>query len=399
MAAAPPFAFDIERARRETRDCGRIIHFNNAGAALSPDCVVDAVIDHLRLEARIGSYEAAANRTEALEATYVSLATLLNCRPDEIALAESATRAWDMLFFSMPLKPGDRVLTSRAEYASNYIAYLQRVRREGIIIDIIPDDVDGVLSVDALAGMIDDRVKLISITHVPTNGGLINPIEQIGEIARRHRVPFLVDASQSVGQVPIDVQAVGCDMLVGCGRKYLRGPRGTGFLYVGENLLDRLDPIFLDLLATTWTGPDSFEIQPGARRFESWESCIAGRLGLGVAVDYALGWGIEAVAARVADLAATLRDRLSALDGVQVRDLGRQRCGLVSFSFQGADPEELQRDLNGLGANVDVSYASSTLIDMSARRLPTLMRASVHYYNTADEVEAFCTMLDTLRRR
>ncbi len=223
---------DIVRARRETPGCENVIHFNNAGAALMPAPVLDATIAHLRLEGEIGGYEAAERAAERIEHVYAAAARLLDCAADEIAVVENATRAWDMAFHALRFEPGDRILTARAAYASNYIAFLQMARRAGVAVETIPDDVHGQVSLEALERLIDPRVRLVAITHVPTNGGLVNPVAGVGRIARAAGVPFLLDACQSVGQMPIDVRAIGCDMLSTTGRKYLRGPRGTGLLYV-----------------------------------------------------------------------------------------------------------------------------------------------------------------------
>ena len=383
-------AFDLQRARDNTPGCKNVLHFNNAGASLLPKPVLDATIAHLQLEAQIGGYEAAERAHDAIEHVYDAAATLIGCSHDEIAVVENATRAWDMAFYSISLRPGDRILTAMAEYASNYIAFLQVTQRTGATVEVIPNDSHGQISIDALRNAIDDRVKLIAITHVPTNGGLVNPIADVGKIAQQAGILFLVDACQSVGQMPIDVDAIGCDMLSATGRKYLRAPRGTGFLYVRRSVLQRLEPPFLDMHAAEWVARDRYEIRPDARRFENWETNYAGKIGLGVAIDYAMQWGLDTTWRRIKTLAYALRTQLSPLPGVIVRDRGVIQCGIVTFSVEGKDPDEIQHELAQQNINVSVTTRSSTLLDMEARGFTNLVRASVHYYNTEEEVERFC---------
>ncbi len=383
-------AFDVERARRDTPGTSRIAHLNNAGAALPPVQVTDAVVGHLRREAEMGGYEAAAAAAAEIDATYTAIARLLGCAPDEIAVVENATRAWDMAFYGMPFEPGDRILTAHAEYASNVIAFLQVAKRTGAVVEVVDDDEHGQLSVADLRRRIDGgsgAVKLIAMTHVPTQGGLVNPAEEVGAVAREAGVPFLLDACQSVGQLPLDVGRIGCDLLSATGRKFLRGPRGTGFLYVRRGLLDQLEPPFLDLHAATWTAPDRYEIRPDARRFENWETNYAGKIGLGVAVDYALSWGLDAIEERVTALAEGLRDRLRATDGVRVHDQGLRRCGIVTFTVDGVPAEAVRQALSERGVNTSVSPVEYALLDLPGRRLPDLVRASVHYYNVEDELD------------
>jgi selenocysteine lyase/cysteine desulfurase len=385
---------DVARARAETRGCANVIHLNAAGAALLPTPVLEATIGHLRLEGQIGGYEAAAANAEALERPYAAIAELIGCKPTEVALVENATRAWDMAFYGIPFAPGDRVLTSVAEYASNYVACLQVARRHGIRVEVVPNDASGQLDVDALAAAVDDDVRLISVTHVPTNGGLVNPAAEIGRIAREAGILYLLDACQSVGQLPIDVERIGCDFLSATGRKYLRGPRGTGFLYVRESALERVEPPFLDLHAARWVSTDDYELRPDARRFENWETNYAGKVGLGVAVDYLLGWGIEPVWQTIHALGEAFRARLAEIPGVRVEDEGAVRCGIVTFTKDGLDPRELRERLRPEGINVWWSDVTSTRLDMERRGLEIVVRASVHYYNTLEEIEAFCEHLE-----
>ncbi|WP_029007734.1 aminotransferase class V-fold PLP-dependent enzyme [Azospirillum halopraeferens] len=387
---------DIDRYRAETPGTRAVVHLNNAGSALPPQPVLDAVIEHLTLEAAIGGYEAAERNAATLDHAYDAVARLLNCAREEVALVESATMGWDMAFYALRFGPGDRILTSMAEYASNVIPFLQVARRTGAVVEVIPDDEDGQLDVAALERMLDDRVRLIAVTHVPTNGGLVNPAAAIGRIARAAGVPYLLDACQAAGQMPLDVEELGCDFLSATGRKFLRAPRGTGFLYVRKPWLERLEPPFLDLHGAELVAPDRYALRPDARRFELWECNVAARIGLGVAVDYALSVGLDAIRDRVRGLAGLLRDRLATLPGVTVRDRGRERCAIVTFTVEGRAAASVKAALRAQGINVSVSVASSTRFDMDARGLSEVVRASPHYYNTEEELDRLVAAVRSL---
>jgi cysteine desulfurase/selenocysteine lyase len=361
---------DLERLRADTPGVAHRLHFNNAGAGLMPAPVVDAMTAYLRREAEIGGYEAGFEASGELDAAYDSVARLICASSDEIAFTENATVAWQMAFYALPFEAGDRILTARAEYAANYVAFLQVANRTGAVIEIIPDDAEGVLDTVALEKMIDERVKLTAITWVPTNGGLINPAAEIGRIANAHGIVYLVDACQAVGQMPVDVGALGCDLLSATGRKFLRGPRGTGFLYVRRNLL-------------------GYELRDDARRFETWESNYAARLGLKIAVDYAMAVGLDDIRARCRQLSAALRQSLTAIPGVRVHDLGPDPAAIVSFSVKDYDPLGINRQLFDAKINITTSRPAVALLDSLARQLPTLLRASPHYYNTIEEVATF----------
>jgi selenocysteine lyase/cysteine desulfurase len=390
---------DVDRVRAETPGAPRVLHFNNAGAALPPRPVVDAQVDHIEREATIGGYEAADEAAGRIDRTYDAIAAMLGCDAEEVALVENATRAWDMAFYAMPFEEGDRILTSRSAYASNQIACLQVARRTGATVDVVPSDDSGQVDVDRLRAMMDRRVALICLTHVPTNSGLVNPAAEVGAVAREAGVPFLLDACQSAGQMPLDVDRLGCTMLSATGRKYLRGPRGTGFLYVDRDWIERLEPPMLDLHAATWTGPESYRIQPDATRFETWESYVGGQVALGEAVGYALDVGLAAIRERVEGLAATLRSALEGVPGVTVRDPGRRRCGITTFTADSVPAERLKAALRERDVNVSVSPPASTRLDADARNLPPLVRASVHYYNTEAEIDRFCQTLEAVLDR
>ena len=381
-------SIDVQKMRAETPGCARVIHLNNAGCSLPPQSVLDAAIGYLEDEAVAGGYETAEARTEDLDAIYESAATLLGAEPREIAVTDSATRAWDLAFDSLQLGEGDRILTTTSEYGANYIAYLQLAQRSGVVIDVVPDTATGEIDVTALAEMIDDRVGLISINHIPTNGGLVNPAAEVGRVANAAGIPYLLDACQSVGQLPIDVKEIGCDYLSATGRKFLRGPRGTGLLYIRREILEDLEPAVLDLWGATWVAPDRYEVRRDARRFELWEMNLAAKLGLRTAIDYSMAVGLGAIWVRVQSLGAGLRQRLRTIDGVTVHDVGAVQGAIVTFNVDGLSPDEVRAALRRADINVSTVTPGSARLDMEGRGLSGLVRASVHYFNTEAELDA-----------
>ena len=378
----------VARLRAETPACRDVLHFNNAGSSLMPDPVWQAMTRYLEAERRMGGYEAEALNQPQLNRFYTAFAALIGADPEEIAYQENATRAWDMVFYGLRWQPGDEVIIHVSDYASNTLSMMQMAARAGIVVLQCPSDAQGQIDVTALAAMIGARTRLISLSHIPTQGGIVQPAAEVGRVARSAGVPYLLDACQSLGQVVVNVDEIGCDFLSGTGRKFLRGPRGTGVLYVRKSAMELLDPPFVDGHAAAVVG-DRIRWRQDARRFEAFEQNYAGKAGLAAAVDYAVSFGMPEIEARLVGLAADLRRELNGLPGVTVHDQGLRKGGIVTFSKAGIQSADLSAQLQARGINTSVSRPHWAPLDFAARGLPDMVRASVHAYNSEDEAARF----------
>jgi selenocysteine lyase/cysteine desulfurase len=374
---------------------------NNAGAGLMPDSVTKSLLDHLQLESEIGGYEAAAVRADAVARFYTVTAKLLNCRPENIAFGSSATDTYTRALSSIPFQPGDIVLTDNDDFISNQIQFLSCAKRFGIRIERIRNAaVGGVNLEDLEAKLYSLRPRLMAITHIPTNSGLVQPVGAIAAIYDRYitahedQTWYLLDACQSAGQLKLDVEQLKCDFLSVTARKFLRGPRGTGFLYISDKALRRgLEPLFLDMRGADWIAPDEYRQQATAMRFEDWEFAYALVLGTATAVEYCLAVGEDRIQQRVRSLADQMRRALPALPGVRVLDKGPQLAGLVTFTVDGGRPEQLVKELIRRKINVVPSYRRYAVIDFDEKGVDWAIRASPHYYNEEWEVDALVSAL------
>lgn len=393
---------DLARVRAETPGCLDKAFLDSAGSSLPPAPVLEIALAHLRREAEIGGYLAEAERGEELGAVRSSIARLIGAAPGSIALTDSASRAWtsafDAIVRSRSVGVGDRVLITAAEYAGNAVAALHYAHHAGFRVEVIPSDQSGQLDLPALAQMLDGRVRLISLVHMPSNSGLVNPVREVVELARQHDALVLLDACQSVGQLQIDVAALGVDALAATGRKWLRAPRGTGFLYVRPELIGGLSASVVDQAGASWTAPGAYELAPDARRFEFWESDVAARLGLGAAVDYLLALGTADVERAIRANADALRAGLAQIPGVRVRDLGMRPGGIVSFTVDGRDSGQVRDRLRAAGVTVTASPAASTLLDMADRGLDAVVRASPHYFVAPKDLERCLDAVSSVSR-
>jgi selenocysteine lyase/cysteine desulfurase len=391
-------ASDLARWRAETPGCEHLTHLNNAGAALVPRAVRDAIDAHLDLEERLGGYEAAEDQATQLHAAYDSVACLLGARARNIAVVQNSTVAYAQAISAFDFEPGDVVLTSRSDYASNQIMFLSLARRRGVEVVRAPDAAEGGVDPDAVRRLVSRRrPALVALTWVPTNSGLVQPVEAVGRICQEAGVPYLVDACQVVGQMPIDVQRLGCDYLAAAARKFLRGPRGVGFLYVSDKRLEvGAHPLLVDMHGATWVEADAFELTPDARRFESWEFAYALVLGLGTAAAYALDVGLENARDRARELAAYARTRLAMLPGARVLDRGPELCAIVTAALAGRDAKEIKLALRARGINTSSPHREDAVIDMDDKGTGSALRVSPHYYNTKEEIDTAVEALQEL---
>ncbi|MGF6721633.1 cysteine desulfurase/selenocysteine lyase [Paraburkholderia sp. GAS41] len=385
----------VEALRAQTPGVKHTTHFNHAGSSLPSEATLEAMRAHLWREATSGPMEAGVAAREQIEQARTLASRLLNARPAEIALTTGNSPAWGGAFAALGTwRPGDRILVARHEWGGNLATMRLTAQRAGASIEAIPSDDSGAVDPQALEAMLDERVRLIALTWMPANGGLINPAAAIGHVARRHGIAYFIDAAQSAGQLPIDVTQVGCDVLTSVGRKALRGPRGTGLLYVRQDFLPRLTPAFVDTYSAPLDTNGEPVLRDDAARLEPSELAPALRCGLANALQEALDIGLDNIRARIDDIAQTLRTELAQIDGVTVLDQGRERSGLVSFNVAGQEAAAVQRTLAAQGVSIGSNGVAYTPFDMNARGLDTIARASVSYLTTTAEID---TLLDRVR--
>ncbi len=391
-------ALDIESLRAETPGCGRLVHFNHAGASLVSRATLFVIAEHLDREAQAGAMEAGVTAQAALETVRADAAGLIGASPSEIALTGSGSTGFGLALAALPpFSAGDRILVGRHEWGGNLGAMRLTAAAAGAVIETIPCRDDGGVDPEALAAMIDDRVKLVCLTWLPANGGVINDAAAIGRVARAAGIPYILDAAQALGQLPVDVETLGCDVLTAAGRKYLRGPRGTGLLYVRRSFQPRLSPAFFDAQSAPW-GDQGPVGRDGARVFESGEASIALQLGLGEAVRLARSLGAPAIRARIKALADRLRADLRGIPGVALQDLGGEMSGLVSFTVADETADAIRAGLAREQINVGANGVAYTPLDMTARGLTQIVRASVSYLNTEAEIDRLVAAVNQLAR-
>ena len=376
--------------RADTPGVAHRNHLNNAGAALMPQPVIGAIQDHIRLESEIGGYEAADARAAEIAAGYDALAELVGSNRENIAVVGSATAGFIQALSSFDFEPGDVIVTTRCDYTSNQIQYLALSKRLGVQIEHADDLLEGGVDPDSVRDIIARRKpRLVAVSWIPTNSGLVQDVDAVGEVCEAAGVPYVVDACQAVGQIPIDVKRLRCDYLSATARKFMRGPRGIGFMYASDRALRRGDhPLFVDMRGARWVAEDRYEVSATARRYEDWEFPYALVLGQAAAARYALDVGIEPAQARSWALAAALRGALGEIPGVRVMDRGATRCAIVTMTAERHHADTIVRALKERRINTVSSLREFGIYDFVAKGVETAVRLSPHYYNTDAEVDS-----------
>ncbi|QJD77407.1 aminotransferase class V-fold PLP-dependent enzyme [Spirosoma rhododendri] len=371
------------------------LFMNSAGASLMPRPVITAMQDYLHLETQVGGYETERVRADHMAQLYGEIAKLINARPDNIAFSYSAMAAYTQALSAIPFQPGDVILTTTNDYISNQLAFLSMQQRLGIRLIRINDLDNGDLDLMHLEQLIQQHHPvLVAITHIPTNSGIVQPAELIGAICSRYDCWYLLDAAQSAGQLPLDVERIQADFLVATGRKFLRGPRNTGFLYVSDKVLATgLTPLFVDRQGADWTSPDTFAVRANAKRFEPQEKSLS-VVGLVEAVRYANQLGIEAIAQVNQVLMQRLRTGLSQIDGIDLTDLGSVQSNILTFHSTRQPLATLDTALRQGGVLFTVQHKQGAIIDFTRKGIDWIIRLAPHYFNTEAEIDAVVELVD-----
>ncbi|MBL7876461.1 MAG: aminotransferase class V-fold PLP-dependent enzyme [Cyclobacteriaceae bacterium] len=388
---------NITLLRSETPGCETKIHFNNAGASLMPQPVLEAITGHIHLEAITGGYEAADKKAKDIEGFYESTANLLNCRASNIAFTSSATNSFARALSCIPFAVGDSILLANEDYISNQIAFLSLQKRFKIKILRAASLPTGGVDVADMKKLIDaHHPKLVSLTHVPSNSGMIQPVEEVGKLCKERDLYYLVDGCQSVGQIPVNVQKIHCDFLSGTLRKFLRGPRGAGFLYVSDKIIDqKLEPLFIDMRGADWISENEYTPRMDARRFEDWELPYSLLLGSKAAIAYANNIGLEEIQIRNKHLCEMVRQGVSENPNLRLLDIGANQSSIITLALANQKATDVLQSLRSKNINTSVAHRSFALIDFDVKQVDWALRISPHYYNTETEVE---TLLSAIKK-
>ncbi len=386
---------DINNIRKDTPGVNQKLFVNSAGSSLVPRQVHQTVLEYLEEEQMVGGYWLADKNSERIGQFYTQAAQLINGQPHQIAFTTSATDAYIKALSSVPLKSGDLIVTTDDDYISNFMHFYSLQDRMGIKVKRIKNVTSGELDLQHLEEMItNEHPKLVAITHVPTNSGLIQPVEAVGQLCEKYDVLFLLDACQAIGQLDVDVTKVKCDFLSATGRKFLRGPRGTGFLYVSEKALEsQLIPLYFDMRGAKWVNTEEYQLENGAKRFELWEINYALLLGLSEAIKYCNQVGLRNIENHNASLRNRLVNQMLEIPGINLYDQGVKKANIITFKKEGVSNAMVGEHLRNNKVYFSISNRSNALIDFDKKGIDGAVRLSPHYFNTIDEMDQLAEII------
>ena len=359
------------------------VYLNTAAAGLQSPQVLEKIQAHLQLESECGGYVAAEKVQSDLASCRENLAQLLNCTASEIALTDSASRAWHRILNCFDFQRDDIVLVSPTIWGGNYFTLLQLEKRFGIQVQCMPTEADGNLDLDRLKQQIQQkvrqqpksRVRFMELTLAPSGWDAWQATGDIAQLARAHSIPLVVDASQAFGQRELDVNDLGCDFLFASGRKWLAGPRGTGVLYARQSSTSHLCPLGLDQ-HTGFLKDDELHWLPDARRFELSESSVALRLGLGEAAKQTLSRQQAGESVLLKKLAADYRQLISEIPGFELPDLSGEPGAIVTFRHAVQSPVAVRDFLRQHHIEVGIHPRTYMPLHAPTQRLGDCLRVS-----------------------
>ncbi len=352
-------------------------YLNHAACGLLPDAALHAMHGYALREQALGAYGAARQVQAEIEQLYQGIAATIHAQPQDIALTQGNSDGWSLVVSAMDWSGGGRILAPRSEWGGNLGILMQLSAQCGVQVEEIPSDADGAVDLEALETLLRTPASLVVLTWMPANSPLVQPAEAVGALCAQAGVPLLVDAAQAVGQWPVDVRQLQCAALTAPGRKWLRGPRGTGFVYVHPDFLPRLRPLTADHFSRPWQTGNTWTYRADARRLEQSEASVALRLGLGAALAAWNALGMERIHGEIQKRADWLRDGLDCLPGIRAHRSGRHASsGIVTLECSRHDAAALHRGLQERGVEAALSPVAFTPWDMQARGLSAVLRLS-----------------------
>jgi cysteine desulfurase / selenocysteine lyase len=376
-------------------------YLNNAGAGIMSTKTYEVIINYLKLEREIGAYHAAAKSKTLSDNFYINAAKLINANsPSEIAYMDSASRGWNMIVYGTPLKKGDTILTLSSEFGTNLITLFNYAKLNDFKVCVIKCDINGSFLIEEIENKLKEGAKLIAISHAVAHGSIINPVEEIGKLAKKYGAYYIVDGCQTVGQIKVDVQSIQCDAYMTTGRKWLCGPRGTGFLYVKSSSQMRttqLDLASADLIFDDNLNLIRIEVRNDAKQFELWEKSFANLLGLSSAIEECLESKIEVISVKIQELSNKLRFAASSNENIKLIGKTISLSGILGFYLDDYSKESyVQNEFDKFDLRISTMSDWDCPMHFPKNGANKIFRLSPHFYTDNDTIEKACEIISKI---